>query len=220
MFDENKSYYCGNGNEFFGNEYSEKLETAYQSIKNYIDFEYELIYSLKKVNNVTIVPASDFKTQNDFKNNVVLKKEKLAQVWYQSDIINNGCDNISKYCFDKLSKLYLTQNRRFGNPIFKLTLYDKDCFIENHKDGEDDDKGRLCVVILYLNKDWKKGMGGELIITDEHENKLEITPEFGNFVILDFQNYNLKHEVKPILDDTFHRKTLISFIHLAQIKTK
>ena len=63
-------------------------------------------------------------------------------------------------------------------------------------------------------------MGGELIITDEHENKLEITPEFGNFVILDFQNYNLKHEVKPILDDTFHRKTLISFIHLAQIKTK
>jgi hypothetical protein len=39
-------------------------------------------------------------------------------------------------------------------------------------------------------------MGGELIITDENNNKIEVTPEFGNFAILDFQNYNLKHEVK------------------------
>ena len=218
MFNNDKSYYAGNGNEFFGKEYSERLEKVYQSIENYIVFDYKLIYSLERVNNVSIVPEASFKTQQYFKTDVVLKKEKLAQVWYQSQLPDNEGNKISEYCFDKLSKLYPTQNRRFGNPIFELTLYDKDCFIEKHKDGDDDDKSRLCVVILYLNKDWKKGMGGELIITDEHDNNLEITPEFGNFAILDFQNYNLKHEVKKITDDNFHRKALISFIHLAPIK--
>ena len=218
MFNNDKSYYCGNGNDFFGKEYSERLENVYQSIENYIDFDYKLIYSLERVNNVSIVPEASFKTQQYFKTDVVLKKQKLAQVWYEAKIPGNECNKISEYCFDKLSKLYPTQNRRFGNPIFELTLYDKDCFIENHKDGDDDDNDRLCVVILYLNKDWKNGMGGELIITDEHNNNLEITPEFGNFAILDFQNYNLKHEVKKITDDNFHRKALISFIHLAPIK--
>jgi GDP-L-fucose synthase len=218
MFNNDKSYYCGNGNDFFGNEYSKKLEKVYQSVENYIDFDYKIIYSLDKVNNVNIVPAATFKTQDYFKNDILLKKENLAQLWYQSEHRLNGTNEISEYCFNKLSKLYPTQNRRFGNPIFEFTLYNKDCFIEKHKDGDDDDKGRLCVVILYLNKDWKKGMGGELIITDEYENNLEITPEFGNFAILDFQNFNLKHEVKKITDENFHRKALISFIHLAPIK--
>jgi|694.fasta_scaffold42427_3 GDP-L-fucose synthase len=218
MFNNDKSYYCGNGNDFFGNEYSKKLEKVYQSVENYIDFDYKIIYSLDKVNNVNIVPAATFKTQDYFKNDILLKKENLAQLWYQSENRLNGTNEISEYCFNKLSKLYPTQNRRFGNPIFEFTLYNKDCFIEKHKDGDDDDKGRLCVVILYLNKDWKKGMGGELIITDEYENNLEITPEFGNFAILDFQNFNLKHEVKKITDENFHRKALISFIHLAPIK--
>jgi GDP-L-fucose synthase len=218
MFNNDKSYYCGNGNDFFGNEYSKKLEKVYQSVENYIDFDYKIIYSLDKVNNVNIVPAATFKTQDYFKNDSLLKKENLAQLWYQSENRLNGTNEISEYCFNKLSKLYPTQNRRFGNPIFEFTLYNKDCFIEKHKDGDDDDKGRLCVVILYLNKDWKKGMGGELIITDEYENNLEITPEFGNFAILDFQNFNLKHEVKKITDENFHRKALISFIHLAPIK--
>lgn len=218
MFNKNKSYYCGNGNDFFGNEYSEKLEQAYQSIQNYIKFDYNIVYSLDKVENVKKVGRNTFTIQQFKKNEFILKKENLKQLWYESSFPLNGSDEIANYCFNKLFKLYPQQNNRFGNPNFSLSIYDKDCFIEKHKDGEDDDKSRLCVVILYLNKDWKKGMGGELIITDEHDNNLEITPEFGNFVILDFQNYNLNHEVKKITDDNFHRKALISFIHLAPIK--
>jgi hypothetical protein len=221
MFSNNKSYYFGNGDEFFGNAYSKRLEMVYDSIQNYKEFDYELIYSLKKVNNVSIVPLASFKTQQYFKNDVVfkkhvvLKKQHLAQLWYQAQLPDNTSNKISEYCFNKLCKLYTTHSRRFGPPAFKLTLYDKDCFIENHKDGEDDEVDRLCVIILYLNKDWKKGMGGELIITDENDTKIEVTPEFGNFAILDFQNYNLNHEVKKITDDNFHRKALISFIHCA-----
>ena len=176
MFNNNKSYYCGNGNDFFGNEYSKKLDILYNSIQNYKEFDYQLIYSLKKVNNVSIVPKASFKTQQYFKNDIVLKKQKLAQVWYESTDLLKNSNDISEYCFNKLVKLYPTYSNRFSNPNFQLSIYDKDCFIENHKDGDDTDKSRLCVVILYLNKDWKKGMGGELIITDEHENNLEITP--------------------------------------------
>jgi hypothetical protein len=51
-----------------------------------------------------------------------------------------------------------------------------------------------------------------LIITDLDGNKLEITPEFGNFAILDFTNANLEHEVKLITNPNFERKALISFI--------
>ena len=50
MFNKNKSYYCGNGNDFFGNEYSKKLDILYNSIQNYKEFDYQLIYSLEKVN--------------------------------------------------------------------------------------------------------------------------------------------------------------------------
>lgn len=213
---DRKSYYCGNGNEFFGNEYSKRLEEAYNGVLNYKDFNYQIVYSLNAVHNVTIVPPKPFNEQIFYKNEFISKKENLAQVWFEKNNPINEFHSISDYCYLKLLELYPEQSKRFGGPSFSLTIYDKGCFIENHKDGDDDDKSRLCVVLLYLNKDWKPGMGGELIITDEHGNKLEITPEFGNFAILDFQNYNLYHEVKPITDDNFHRKTLISFIHLAK----
>lgn len=216
MINLNKSYYCGNGDKFFGEQYSKKLDIVYDSIKNYNEFDYQIVYSLDRVNNVHIVKPASLKTQQYFKNDVILKHNNLAQVWFETNQYTNGFKEISDYCYDKLVKLYPKQNRNFSNPQFSLTIYDKDCFIEEHKDGDDDEKGRLCVVLLYLNKDWKKGMGGELIITDENENKIEVTPEFGNFAILDFQNYNLRHEVKKITDDNFHRKALISFIHLAK----
>jgi hypothetical protein len=216
MLDLNKSYYCGKGDDFFGEKYSTKLEIVYNNIKNYDECDYQIVYSLDIVNNVNIVKPASFKTQQYFKNDILLKKENLAQVWFETNQYLDLFNDVSMYCYNKLTNIYPSFNRKFGNPMFSLTIYDKDCFIKEHKDGDDDDKSRLCVVLLYLNKDWKKGMGGELIITDETNNKIEITPEFGNFAILDFQNYNLIHEVKPITDDNFHRKALISFIHLAK----
>ena len=163
--------------------------------------------------NVRLVPSNDFESQNKCKESVIEKHKDLAQIWFEH--LYNGhvdCELISKYCYSKLQELYPRNQYVFGNPSFNLTLYNKDCFIKNHKDGEDDDKIRICVVLLYLNKDWKKGDGGELIITDLSGNKLEITPEFGNFAILDFTNANLEHEVKPITNPNFERKALISFI--------
>jgi hypothetical protein len=55
-------------------------------------------------------------------------------------------------------------------------------------------------------------MGGELILTDLNGNKIEIEPKFGNFVIFNFKEENLQHEVKKITHDSFHRKSLIQLI--------
>jgi len=136
----NKSYYCGNGNEFFGNEYSKRLEEAYNGILNYKDFDYQIIYSLNAVHNVSIVPSKPFNEQIFYKNEFISKKENLAQVWFEKNNLITEFHSISDYCYLKLLELYPEQSKRFGGPSFSLTIYDKGCFIENHKDGDDDDK--------------------------------------------------------------------------------
>lgn len=208
-----KGYYAGSGLEFFGKSYELLLNQYLNKNIDYKKFEYELVYSLKEVYNVRLVPPTDFETQNNYKNAIVEKYKDLVQIWFQHLYTQNSdCDLISNYCYSTLQKIFSTKKYLFSQPSFNLSLYNKDCFIKNHKDGEDNDDKRVCVLLLYLNKDWKKGDGGELIITDLSGNKLEITPEFGNFAILDFTNANLEHEVKPIINPNFERKTLISFI--------
>lgn len=205
-----KGYYNGSGIEFFGKEYELLLNQYLDKIINYKEFEYQIVYSLKEVHNVRIVPSMDLETQINYKEAIVAKKENLAQIWFEHLLTSNDdMQYLSEYCYLKLKEIF---SRQFHAPGFNLSLYNKDCFIQNHKDGVDNDGTRICVLILYLNKDWKKGDGGELIITDLNGNKVEIAPEFGTFSLLDFTNANLKHEVKPITNPNFERKALISFI--------
>jgi hypothetical protein len=206
-------YYAGSGLEFFGKSYELLLNQYLNKIIDYKEFEYQLVYSLEEVYNVRLVLPNDLKIQNNYKESIVAKHKDLAQIWFQHLYMGNpDCTLISNYCYSKLQEIFPVKTYLFSQPSFNLTLYNKDCFIKNHKDGEDSDKNRVCVLLLYLNKDWKKGDGGELVITDLSGNKLEITPEFGNFAILDFTNANLEHEVNPITNPNFERKALISFI--------
>ena len=85
--------------------------------------------------------------------------------------------------------------------------YTKNNFIELHQDGYVE--GRLCVILIYLNDDYKEGYGGELVI-----NKSNIVkPEFGNIVILDFTKNNVYHSVNSVLDDNFKRFAFIRFFY-------
>jgi Rps23 Pro-64 3,4-dihydroxylase Tpa1-like proline 4-hydroxylase len=213
MLYTNNGYYAGFGLEFFGKSYELLLNQYLTKIIDYKELEYQIVYSLKEVYNVRLVSPTDLETQNNYKEAIVAKHNDLAQIWFEHLYReNDDCALISNYCYTQLQKIFPTNKYKYSQPSFNLSLYNKDCFIKNHKDGEDNDNTRVCVVLLYLNKDWKKGDGGELIITDLDGNKLEITPEFGNFAILDFTKANLEHEVKPIVNPNFERKTLISFI--------
>lgn len=87
-----------------------------------------------------------------------------------------------------------------------ISLYTKDDFIRNHNDGLD--PNRLCVFLMYLNDDYKPGVGGEIKIGDTI-----VEPIFGNIVILDFTQNNPLHEVLPVLNDDFYRYALIKFFY-------
>ncbi len=211
-------YIVGNGNNFFGIEYEKKLELVYDKINN-TNLKFQIVYSKSKKDNelgsVNITEYDTLENQNVKKEKIITENVNLKQIWFQSKEIRNNnkaLDNLEKFCYLTIQKFYSDKNFIFGFPQFELSLYTKNCFIANHKDGYDLDEFRLCVVILYLSKNWQKGDGGELIIIDENNKEILIEPKFGNFAILDFIKNNLKHEVKKINSDTHNRKALISFM--------
>lgn len=95
-----------------------------------------------------------------------------------------------------------------------LTYYEDGDFIEMHADGKNET--RLCVILLYLNKDWTEECGGELVLEDSGHNKIaSVPPTFGDYVILDFVKSNVRHAVNEIKNG-FKRFTFAHFIELRE----
>lgn len=95
-----------------------------------------------------------------------------------------------------------------------LTYYEDGDFIEMHADGKNET--RLCVILLYLNNDWNKDCGGELILEDSAHNKIaSVPPKFGDYVILDFVQNNVRHAVNKIKNG-FKRFTFAHFVELRE----
>jgi len=211
-----KGYIVGKGNDFFGLDYESILNDFFHSNENILENKFSIIYSLDRVDNVKILSHDTFFNQNIEKEKIVKNNANLAQIWFQSQIENDTfglkeLNKLVKYCDEKLKNFY-TEKVFTGLPNFQISIYNEDCFIKNHKDGYDSMDNRICVLLLYLNKDWEIGMGGELVITDKDNNKIIVEPKFGNFALLDFTNANLEHEVKKITSKSFFRKALISFV--------
>jgi Rps23 Pro-64 3,4-dihydroxylase Tpa1-like proline 4-hydroxylase len=204
-------YIIGNGAQFFGDRYEELLNNVYNELSDIKD-SFLIVTSENKVDNVKLIDSNTFAEQN-IKKEEILKNPSIVQIWFQSvpNPVTPSTPTLEMYCYDKLKEFY-SKNYKFGNPVFNMSIYNKGCFIKNHIDGYSGNDNRLCVVILYLNKDWKKGMGGELIVKTEMGDSIEIEPVFGNFTILDFTTANLEHEVKPVLSETPNRRALISFM--------
>ena len=143
MLYTNKGYYAGSGLEFFGKSYELLLNKFLSKIIDYKEFQYQIVYSLKEVHNVKIVPSNDFETQNKYKESVIQKHKDLAQIWFEHLYReNDDCDLISNYCYTQLQEIFPTNKYKYSQPSFNLSLYNKDCFIKNHKDGEDTDNRR------------------------------------------------------------------------------
>lgn len=151
---------------------------------------------------------------NDLKNFI----ENYSQIWYwyslkendethpNQKLLSNNSLSISNKIFEfLLTNLYNVQYE--PEHTVDLTLFLKHNFITNHQDGYDE--GRLCVILIYLNDDYKEGYGGELFINGSNIVK----PELGNIVILDFTKNNANHSVNPVLDDNFKRFAFIKFFY-------
>lgn len=131
-------------------------------------------------------------------------------------------ENITKF-FDKISvaignSLYPKYNITLNDldSRGRYMLYENGDFIKAHEDGFD--ARRLCVVLLYLNDDWKEGDGGELVIKNNGKETI-VLPKLGNYAVLDFTKNNVTHEVLKVNND-FKRFSYIHFLNFKDIDTE
>jgi Rps23 Pro-64 3,4-dihydroxylase Tpa1-like proline 4-hydroxylase len=95
-----------------------------------------------------------------------------------------------------------------------ITYYEDNDFIEMHADGVNET--RLCVILLYLNENWNDTFGGELVLENENEKQIaNVPPKFGDYVILDFTQNNVRHAVNKIKNG-FKRFTYAHFVEMKE----
>lgn len=97
-----------------------------------------------------------------------------------------------------------------------LSLFEDGHFICKHHDGKNE--GRICVILVYLTdqEEYNDG-GGELILESVSGKRIEVSPHFGTFCLLDFTKNNIEHSVKEVRNG-FKRLTYINFITLRDLK--
>jgi Rps23 Pro-64 3,4-dihydroxylase Tpa1-like proline 4-hydroxylase len=140
------------------------------------------------------------------------KKEDIFQVWYCGNS-KPGISNevLFKPVFNKIAR-YFYDIKPLVDLHFnsQYTMYNKGCFLQNHKDGQT--AGRICVILIYLNENYDKENGGLLVL----DNGYEVVPELGNIAILDLGKFDVYHEVTEIIGDV-HRFCALSFVAYSDI---
>jgi hypothetical protein len=180
----------------------------------------DIQYYLHPTNNPTHINLSlnlrgSYNSLNQIETKLKNISSSISQIWYYgqngySNKINNILSKIYQKTIIELYSNYISNKDNYFNTISnktELTLYIKDNFIEVHNDGYL--KGRLCVILIYLNDDYNNTFGGELILN----NSNVIEPKFGNVVILDFTENNPLHSVNSVLSDNFKRFAFIKFFN-------
>lgn len=206
MLKKGLGYVIGDGESFFGSHYTTSLDN--KNFSNFEELNYIVYYSVGLVSKTYKSESLPYSLALKEKERILNETENLVQLWLYCDEIKHR--TFGSFINQKLKQIYKDYKTNFNLGGFRLALYNKDCFIEDHNDGVD--VNRTFVMIFYLSKDWENGMGGELVITDVGGNEIVVTPEFGNFAIFDFKEANLQHRVNKITDDGFNRTSLIEFV--------
>ncbi|MCG9731967.1 2OG-Fe(II) oxygenase [Shewanella sp. Isolate13] len=103
-----------------------------------------------------------------------------------------------KLYLDLMTQLREGMNKRLFMGLFDFeshyAIYEPGAFYQKHSDVLQGSRNRILTSVLFLNHDWKAEHGGELIVYDENDNKLEtISPNFGKWVV--FLSERFPHEV-------------------------
>jgi Rps23 Pro-64 3,4-dihydroxylase Tpa1-like proline 4-hydroxylase len=97
----------------------------------------------------------------------------------------------------------------------EYTMFNDGCFINSHVDNDKDSKNRICVVLIYLNKEIPEdAIGGSLSIEDSNGVKVTVEPKYTNYAILDFTNNNLRHEVSKV--ENWNRYAYVNFVSIME----
>ncbi len=174
------------------------LKFSLKDLNNELFNQLDSIYDENEFKWTTLVCTTDFKTLDNnliegttrnkdyitgenieqFYKNIIKNKIDFHQMFYIGE-----CENM---VFKRLSSKIIrniienTYNIKYRKPISTIyTLFTQGCKINKHVDGIMD--GRLCAILVYLNKEYTNGDGGELKVNDK-----TIEPIFGDVVIMDY----------------------------------
>ena len=131
-----------------------------------------------------------------------IKDPNLKQIWHWK--LENNNINLNNFLYDIFKEFY---DYDVDNVVIHSisTLFTKDCFIDLHRDGANND--RIAGILIYLNKNYDENNGGLLILKNEEK----VIPEFGKVVLLDYTKNNIEHEVTRVIEKD--RKAICAFIH-------
>jgi len=76
-----------------------------------------------------------------------------------------------------------------------MAIYPPGTFYKRHLDQFNERSSRVISIVLYLNRHWEPGMGGELVIYRESAEPVIIEPRAGTLIC--FLSDKIEHEVLP-----------------------
>jgi len=94
---------------------------------------------------------------------------------------------------------YINRSLYLGLSYYEshFAIYDEGDFYETHLDCFKNSKNRVVTTVYYLNNEWTKDDGGELIVYDENENYLaKVAPDANTLVV--FMSEKFPHEVLSV----------------------
>jgi len=106
---------------------------------------------------------------------------------------------------DHAERIRLALNRRLFLALFEfeahLALYPPGAFYRRHFDSFRGAANRTVSLVLYLNRAWQPGNGGELVLyrPGAEEEMARIAPRAGTLVL--FMSEDIEHEVLPTRTD-------------------
>jgi SM-20-related protein len=155
-------------------------------------FDSTLIHDLKEM-------ALNYKTQGLF------QTAKIGQGSLSPSIRNDQTywlqSSAPEQAFlQEMEKLRLSLNQALLLGLFEyeahFACYSKGSFYKKHLDQFQTKAIRKVSTVIYLNEDWQKEDGGELVLYDKQDHMLgEIIPQAGTLAC--FLSDTIPHEVKP-----------------------
>lgn len=157
---------------------------------------FDEIYQSEAFNLAKVGANSQKKRMDEIRSDAIywLEKSKHSSISGFFELIEEMMKEIAEFLFLSLQAYE-----------FHFAHYPKGGYYKAHLDQFKEKKNRMISVVIYLNSDWKPGMGGELKIHGEKEVLVE--PFFNRAVI--FRSDTVLHEVLPT---QFERKSLTGWL--------
>jgi SM-20-related protein len=147
-----------------------------------MDFFYEM-ESADKLKKAGIGAQQDFQVKAEIRGDFIYWLEEERDVALSSffELKDELMQNIKRFCYLSLS-----------GSEFHIAKYPAGSFYHRHLDQFHERTNRQITVLIYLNNDWKKGDGGELVI---YKDKQEMIVEPIAKRLLLFKSDVIEHEV-------------------------